>query len=680
MRAPSSQSCCIGIAWDGDDNARKPSVFSASLVPRSLSENGIPSNFIATSASELEMILNVHLTSSSDGSNSSQESVQFFVNNDARWLKCRSMNEVLQDVDDGDTIPLTILGISECSVLLAGEHGTDPDGDITVNLSILEPDVNVSLLHGEHGSRNRCHCNHPRGDWSRSSLGHLSQGHGNQESLLFGVVGDENESIKESYCASVKIIDLAKLQTERRKIASSINGHPCFDTPGRVFHLLRSVLVHSEPHSASPWRHGYHSVGGSAIKNHSDGLSDVDKGPRLIRNSKDMVSSGDPVIALLVRGNNTFDNDFVNHEEYTEDEEFWNDLEERELDELIKFRTSDAAPSYYLHSSTELSGYRLDNISPNSTLSHVLAKLFTSGGDVFCPNMQLLVYRHLPPRDILNQQHPERDEKHKFFGCLWETFIEVLPENDSADTHETLELNKEIVKHRLVSPPYLSCDEEYPGLLDCVVDKIAIIREEARRIPLWTAWPETSHYSSDQDSELGSAPWNVFPLCHTFPADDVSQRKFIHKTCSFVPETTKLLQGLGHVLRTALFSRLDPWTTLGTHTGWSDLANHVLRVHIPLIVPGGPNSGSAKDRGDNNSINVGLCGTWVDGCVETLDEGRVICFDDSKVHRAFNYSDEERVVLIIDLARNTSGPMALPLGTATGGHTEELDVFIKELT
>lgn len=48
-------------------------------------------------------------------------------------------------------------------------------------------------------------------------------------------------------------------------------------------------------------------------------------------------------------------------------------------------------------------------------------------------------------------------------------------------------------------------------------------------------------------------------------------------------------------------------------------------------------------------------------------------FDDSKPHRAFNLSDEEsRTVLIVDLLR----PEGLPLGTATGSHTDELDQFV----
>ena len=56
-------------------------------------------------------------------------------------------------------------------------------------------------------------------------------------------------------------------------------------------------------------------------------------------------------------------------------------------------------------------------------------------------------------------------------------------------------------------------------------------------------------------------------------------------------------------------------------------------------------------------------------------KGQFLCFDDSKTHRAFNYSQQERIVLILDLAR----PEHLPLGTATGGHTDELDQFIASM-
>ena len=93
------------------------------------------------------------------------------------------------------------------------------------------------------------------------------------------------------------------------------------------------------------------------------------------------------------------------------------------------------------------------------------------------------------------------------------------------------------------------------------------------------------------------------------------------------------------------------------HTGWEDLANHVLRVHVPLVVPPG-----------------GLCGLWVDGQTAIHNMGEIIIFDDSKLHKAFNNSAADRIVLIIDVLR----PPHLPLGAAKGGHTSELDSFISK--
>jgi Aspartyl/Asparaginyl beta-hydroxylase len=97
----------------------------------------------------------------------------------------------------------------------------------------------------------------------------------------------------------------------------------------------------------------------------------------------------------------------------------------------------------------------------------------------------------------------------------------------------------------------------------------------------------------------------------------------------------------GNLLWTALFSRLGADSVLEAHTGWADLANHVVRVHVPVAVPPRP---------------AHLCGTWVDGCVQHHAAGDLIAFDDSKIHRAFNYHpDQDRIVLILDLARSAAG-------------------------
>ena len=252
-------------------------------------------------------------------------------------------------------------------------------------------------------------------------------------------------------------------------------------------------------------------------------------------------------------------------------------------------------------------------------------------------------------------QHPMKHDVP--IGCLVESYTRQRDEDLEDDDDNVFQQF-----YRPVAPPFLSMKQDYSNLIEplLLTENFQTIRQEAMNIPQWTAWPERQHYSSKGDSD--EPTWTVFPLCHCFPANIVENRTWIDATSNFVPQTVALLkEHLGDTLRTALFSRLEPESTLEAHTGWEDLANHVYRLHLPLVVPNGE----------------GLCGAWVDGCVETHKEGRPLVFDDSKVHRAFNYSSTgARVVLILDLAR----PVYLPIGTATGGHTDELDSFINSIT
>eukprot|EP00592_Proboscia_alata_P015297 CAMPEP_0194399636 /NCGR_PEP_ID=MMETSP0174-20130528/126767_1 /TAXON_ID=216777 /ORGANISM="Proboscia alata, Strain PI-D3" /LENGTH=291 /DNA_ID=CAMNT_0039196061 /DNA_START=3939 /DNA_END=4811 /DNA_ORIENTATION=+ len=271
---------------------------------------------------------------------------------------------------------------------------------------------------------------------------------------------------------------------------------------------------------------------------------------------------------------------------------------------------------------------------------------------------------------ISDKKMIDHEDIYKRNGSLWEAILTRTndEEEDEEDVPSLLRSNAQenrllSLKFRPTAPPYLNLQSphhfspETITLLHSTIlnrENLAAIRTEAlSQIPQWSPWPEEIHYNTET-----SGDWRVFPLCHTFPAHDLSQKKWIDQTCHFVPQTTKILKSLGGTLRTALFSRLGPRTTLNPHTGWKDLANHVVRAHLPLVVPEG-------------------CGTWVDGCIEmhrsdTNTDGisnNLIVFDDSKVHRAFNYSDEERVVLILDLVR----PDGFPLGTAVGGNSRELD-------
>jgi len=103
---------------------------------------------------------------------------------------------------------------------------------------------------------------------------------------------------------------------------------------------------------------------------------------------------------------------------------------------------------------------------------------------------------------------------------------------------------------------------------------------------------------------------------------------------------------------------MGPRTVLNAHTGWAELSNHVLRVHLPLDVP---------------PTAEGSCGLIVDDAVRHHELGELLVFDDSHLHSAFNnHPTASRTVLIVDIAR----PSDAPPGTATGGATEELEAFM----
>lgn len=80
---------------------------------------------------------------------------------------------------------------------------------------------------------------------------------------------------------------------------------------------------------------------------------------------------------------------------------------------------------------------------------------------------------------------------------------------------------------------------------------------------------------------------------------------------------------------TAMFSLLRAGARIPAHRG---VTNVRLTCHLPLIVPPG-------------------CGFRVGNEVREWHEGEVLVFDDSIEHEAWNDSDEDRVVLIFDIAR-----------------------------
>lgn len=555
--------------------------------------------------------------------------VQHFTSQDSHLLKSKGTKEnpyvkirmyEQQNHEEADGLYENMLGL---------ETGT------AINLKLFEASSDLIRLNDNNYSEFKSNGNNYDGDWTcvkhHASIDYDDKAKGR---------------------TNIKIVDITPFQNSNEN-----NNLVSLHKPGVIFHLLRSILTceSQNSHITSPWKAAYSNV-------------------RHQNNACNGMNCGDCpyncTIGIILR------------------DSFFSQPDRMVIEEVVKFRVGDVSPSFYLHSTIRLT------FSSNQSISEQIKEALESDidnafeiGEEDAQDVILLVYRHVPPRTHLTAKVPidkddliVGDDNHDSSLCLWEAFIPEAKINDESKDEEKILANTlplaPTIYYRQVSSPYHSLETIYPdipissSLLNA--NNLAIMIQEAISIPQWTAWPERQHYSSssndDDDDDDESPSWTVFPICHTFPANDITRRKFIPSTCAYVPQTASLLKRyLGDALRTALFSRLKPETTLAPHTGWSDLANHVFRLHIPLVVPDG-----------------GYCGTWVDGCVEEQRVGKVICFDDSKVHRAFNYSEEERIVLIVDLIRNVGGRenvgKRIPLGTATGGHSDELDAFIDQLS
>jgi len=106
-----------------------------------------------------------------------------------------------------------------------------------------------------------------------------------------------------------------------------------------------------------------------------------------------------------------------------------------------------------------------------------------------------------------------------------------------------------------------------------------------------------------------------------------------HKThCEKCPETWKLLQQVPELV-TAQFSMMEPHTIIHPHKGYTRM---VLRSHLGLIIP------------EN-------CGLKVGDETRCWEEEKLLIFDDSYEHEAWNNSHERRVVLMFDFAKPSMG-------------------------
>eukprot|EP01126_Amoeba_proteus_P034849 TRINITY_DN3493_c0_g1_i1.p1 TRINITY_DN3493_c0_g1~~TRINITY_DN3493_c0_g1_i1.p1 ORF type:complete len:260 (+),score=50.37 TRINITY_DN3493_c0_g1_i1:602-1381(+) len=186
----------------------------------------------------------------------------------------------------------------------------------------------------------------------------------------------------------------------------------------------------------------------------------------------------------------------------------------------------------------------------------------------------------------------------------YEMWMEMLYNTDLRKDH-----------YKAVGKPWYD-PNEFP-FLKILEDNFDVIKEEALMLRnhenKLVPWPEKF---------LAKNGWDVFGL-YAF-------ENRLDKLCDLCPKTTKMLESIPG-LQTALFSCLRPRAHIKPHIGYYMYSEKILRVHLGVIVPEG-------------------CKIKINGTEHAWEEGKLMVFDDTFRHEAWNPSyDTTRVVLMFDI-------------------------------
>ncbi len=117
--------------------------------------------------------------------------------------------------------------------------------------------------------------------------------------------------------------------------------------------------------------------------------------------------------------------------------------------------------------------------------------------------------------------------------------------------------------------------------------------------------------------------WKIIPL--------LFWRSPKQKNLQHFPVTEEVIKSIPSIASCA-FSKLKPNTQIRPHTGD---ANLMYRVHLPLIVPS----------------SLPACGFKVKNEETSWEEGTPFAFCDAHEHEAWNNTNQDRIVLILDIIR-----------------------------
>ena len=180
------------------------------------------------------------------------------------------------------------------------------------------------------------------------------------------------------------------------------------------------------------------------------------------------------------------------------------------------------------------------------------------------------------------------------------------------DTKKSVYTSKKIDVEHSIEPEFYSIDT-FPAVRTLSANWMTIYKEcQSLLNSEYYPWPEKNIYNHN---------WSVYGLYF--------QEKQLIENCLFCPETTILVEKVPGMV-SAGYSRMGAGCHIRPHTGYT---RDVLRLHLGLHVP-------------HN------CGLRVGSETRHWKEGHCLVFDDTLEHEAWNHSDVDRIVLLIDIKRD----------------------------
>ena len=187
-----------------------------------------------------------------------------------------------------------------------------------------------------------------------------------------------------------------------------------------------------------------------------------------------------------------------------------------------------------------------------------------------------------------------------------------------------IQINKKIIiKHDRTFysledfPKFKILEENYYELLN---ELLSLMKENPNGEKIFEPWIERNLY---QDSNENG--WDVAPL--KIGGASIDDR------CFLFPKLKNITDQIPGIVSVS-YSLLKPGTHIVAHKGYDEYSEKILRFHMGIIVPEG---------------DIGI---RVENDIRGWENGKSFIFDDFLIHEAWNFSDKNRIVLIIDFLRN----------------------------